>query len=169
LVLAGIGGLTAAAWADDDNASISQVHVGHRCVERSTTASGYYYGSSIENNSTTESIVVYCPVDNAVNVVLYGNPGAETVTHTTNLTHEWSATVDDNSAGNVSCYLRACSPDESTCDTGTSDTASTNGVEVLTGSTDVVGSWDVLMLRCELPQKSGSNRSEIISYTVESF
>lgn len=171
LMLLGIclaGATTVVAHADDDDASISLRHVGLRCIEKRGTTGGYYDGVTIQNDSGSTAMPTYCPVDIQRSIALWSAPVL--VTHTTNSNHDWTAVVDANNSGNISCELKVCARDFTSCDSGTSDTSSGTGVQTLSGSTSTVGSDDNIMyLYCVLPVKSGSDRAELRSYQVESF
>lgn len=169
-MLAVLGSIEMVAQASDDSAYVKMSSTGSRCVEDYATSEAYYYGMSIENNSSTVGITVYCPVEVFNTVAAWDYTSSNLVSHHTNLKHVWTAIVDDNSSGDVSCYLRVCNLDYTSCDTGSSATASSNSVEPLDGETDTVGSDDnIAFLVCTLPKKAGSNRSEIRSYSVESY
>jgi hypothetical protein len=163
-----LGTAALVAKASDSGASVTVDYVGTQCVERSDTTSGYYYGISIQNDSTTGTIAVYCPVENDNTIALWDTQ--TTVSHHTDSHHDWSAVVDANSSGNVSCYLAVCNRDYTSCDTGTTMSTSTSGVHTLSNSTNTVGSNDnIVFMKCDLPKKAGSNRAELRSYQIVSY
>lgn len=145
---------------------IAQRFSGSRCVEiGDSTPSIYYYGSAAENDNASERDF-YCPVtfENSTQVDTTYRLDSDSI--------EWSAYVDDSSSGSdVSCVLKACLIDTSSCITSNTHASNwSNGVGLLNGSsaTSLAGSSRYhVHLRCDVPGKSGSARSGIVSYVVQ--
>lgn len=136
---------------------------GIRCVEiNDSTPSIYYYGQMAENDAASEQDF-YCPVSfEGIHVQDYVLT-ADVMT--------WSAYVDDsNPSTNVSCLLKSCLEDDSSCyATSLSYSSGSAGVQAMTGSTisSLAGSSRyVSYLRCDIPGKSSGNRSGIVSYRI---
>lgn len=134
---------------------------GVRCVQKGDATPSIEYRIEGAGNGSTGTEEFYCPVlfDSFVQADTYG---------ITSYTMSWSARVLALRSS-ISCTLKACEFDGSSCFASGTDTSSGVGVDTLSGSIseDIGGSGRYYQfLHCEVPGLTVGLPSGIISYRI---
>jgi hypothetical protein len=164
-ILAGslvIPGLTSAF-----DAKLDIGYTGSRCVESGDRSPEIDYYGTMARNDGTSTETFSCPSTlEYISIVPGTTSGYEFKFTRGNLA--WSAVVDDqHSSADISCVLKACTYDDSSCLSSATDSSTGTGIEELGASgPSGVTAYPLVALRCDVPGKVGSARSAIVSYVV---
>lgn len=145
---------------------------GLTCVQR-YDGHPYYYGTHARNDSGSEELF-YCPIRITEDWLLQDPDTEATVAGLTPGLLAVVAHVEDfSSASNVSCHVKICDPDETSCynSDGQASSGSTGAVQTLYFDLDSdpdlpIDAGQVAYMYCDVPAKVGSSRSGIVAYTA---
>ncbi|AFZ32696.1 hypothetical protein ABN584_24900 [Gloeocapsa sp. BRSZ] len=140
-------------------------HPGTECVELSDTTPEIIYSGGNAYNTAAGANTFVCPVFNTYLSV------ADTFNYV-DRAYWWVAVDDRNPNANISCYVRSCSADGTSCNNSVVRNSSGTGISTLStvGSIFDIGSYEnYAYLQCSIPGQSGGLRSGIRSYTIYKF
>ena len=141
---------------------------GTECKQLYTTTPSVYYNLSGAYNDSTSAVTFACPMSSA----RYLNDSGTSTTVTVHRAYWWVAADDRSASGNVSCQVRSCIYDSTSCTSSLSLATSGTGINQLLST---LGSFNfgtynhALTLICTVPGKAGGNRSGIRNYTLYAF
>jgi len=148
---------------------VIHTYPGAECKQLYTTTPSVYYNLSGAYNDSTSSATFACPMSSA----RYLNDFAASATLMVHQAYWWVAADDSSASGNVSCQVRSCSYDSTSCTSSPSRATSGTGINQLlstVGTVSSIGTYSrALTLICTVPGKAGGNRSGIRNYTLYAF
>ncbi len=139
---------------------------GTECVEHADTSPEIYYTGGNAANDGNGSNTFVCPASS--HYLSLDNLGGFFFDRA----YWWAAVNDQNPNSNVSCYLRSCNGEGTSCINSPTRFSSGTGIQTLSivGNVFNWGSYtNYVYLRCSVPGKSSGNRSSVKSYTTYVF
>jgi len=163
-VLIGLGVLCLASLAQAEVVIVT--NPGLNCVEVADASPEIYYSGGVAYNSDSSSATFQCTMERRY----LDLNGADPEYLEDN--YWWAYVNDASTTGNVSCFMRSCSSDGTSCISSATRSSTGTGVQGISLFPTVFPSGDYgrfSYLQCSIPAASGTSRSGVVSYTDYEF